>query len=389
MKMTEPGKLVRRTILLSLCLLLAACNRHKDDFVLEGTIAPEVGDTILVSGIDSRFTSIDTIICKDGSLKWSFTPDTTTTLVLSLADGRMHPVIADKGQHALIDIPQAGIGEITVTGDEYNRILQDFRRESAVDQLKKTTLARIDSLITTDPFSPVIPYLIYEYGVRIYHASPAELNELINRLSGSMQDDPFITELKSRFPKAEKRTVYLNDMMFIDTAHVSTNFSNFSRGMYKLVYVWASYDEQSLKKREIMKKTAQKYSIEEDIIFADISIDTNPARWLKALESDTADTAIENLTSFCDTKGWNSQLIEANHTNRIPTFLLLSPQDRLVHEYRDTVQIFNAVDSVLLEMWESAQKNKAKKTPTKKQKEIAARRKAEQEKRRNPKKLIF
>jgi len=373
--------------MLSLCLLLAACNRHKDDFVLEGTVAQEVGDTILVSGIDSRFARIDTIICRDGTLKWSFAPDTTTAIVLSLKDGRMHPVIAAKGQKALIDIPAEGTAQISVTGDDYNRVLQEFRRDSSEDQNMGSTFERMDSLIEADPFSPVLPYLIYEYGVCRYHASPSQLNTLISRLSGSMQDDPFISELKSRFPKGEKRTAYLNDIYLCDTAHTETNFSVYTRGAYKLVCIWASYDGQSIKGRNLIQDIARQYNDEDDIMFSDISIDTNLDRWFQIVESDTI--SIENLTSFCDTKGWNSMFIETTESTRLPVFILLSPQDRLIREYRNSVQICNAVDSVLLEAWKSNKDNPNYKSSAKKSKETIQKRMAELERRKAPRKLIY
>lgn len=378
MEMTGPGKLARITIMLSLCLLLVACNRHKDDFVLEGTVAPGVGDTILVTGIDSRFARIDTIVCKDGGLKWAFTPDTTTMVVLCLKDGRMQPILAEKSTKTLIDIPVAGTGEIEVTGSEYNRILQEFRRDSYSDQFQFQTLGRLDSLIGADPFSPILPYLLYEYGVNRYHASTSDLNKLINRMSGSIQDDPLITDLKSRFPKTDRKTAYFNDLLVTDTARAIVPFDNFAKGVYKLVCVWASYDAQSLKGRQTMKEIIEKYK-DDEIEFADISIDTNFDRWINTLqESDTIE-----MTSFCDMTGWNSTLIENTNTSKLPVFILLSPQNRMVRGYRNTVQIYNAIDSVMDEETKAGRNRKPdpkKKTSSKSVKT---------EKKKEPRKLIF
>lgn len=377
-------KPVKRTIILFLCLLCMACNRHKNDFVLEGTVAQGVGDTILVSGFDSRFARIDTIISKNGNLKWSFRPDTATTVILCMSDGRTHPVMAGKGEKAIIDIPLAGTGEISVSGSEYNRILQEFRRNSASDKFKFQTLERLDSLITTDPFSPVLPYLIYEYGVCKYHATAQELNKLIQRMSGSMQDDPFLSDLKSRFPKTDRRTLYLTDLTMLDTARTEVPFSNYYKGTYKLVCVWASYDGQSVEGRNGMKKYIEKYS-EDEIAFMDISIDTNIERWFRTLEeSDSID-----MESFCDTKGWNSTLIESANTSKLPVFLLVSPQNRVVKGYRNDVQIYHAVDSVLEEVAIANRNRKPEKKTDKNKKTAPGKSPGNTNKKPEPRKLIF
>ena len=84
-------------IIASLLLFLAvsSCGRQKGMFVLQGTVHDDT-DSILVVGLDNRFPYVDTISCRDGLFKWSFRPDTVTTLILILPDGRQYPVFAEK-----------------------------------------------------------------------------------------------------------------------------------------------------------------------------------------------------------------------------------------------------------------------------------------------------
>ena len=84
-------------IIASLLLFLAvsSCGRQKGMFVLQGTVHDGT-DSILVVGLDNRFPYVDTISCRDGLFKWSFRPDTVTTLILILPDGRQYPVFAEK-----------------------------------------------------------------------------------------------------------------------------------------------------------------------------------------------------------------------------------------------------------------------------------------------------
>ena len=100
--------------ILSLFLLLMASCGHKNMFILQGTAQQDI-DTILVTGLDSRFDRVDTIVCKDGKFLWKFRPDTVTALIMLLPDGRRHPVFAEKNVKAVMDIPSTA-GLFNVTG---------------------------------------------------------------------------------------------------------------------------------------------------------------------------------------------------------------------------------------------------------------------------------
>ena len=85
-------------------LLFASCNRNKGMFILHGTVEDGT-DSILVVGLDNRFQKADTIICRNGQFTWKFRPDTVTTLILFLPDGRHHPVFAEKNVESFMTIP--------------------------------------------------------------------------------------------------------------------------------------------------------------------------------------------------------------------------------------------------------------------------------------------
>ena len=130
-------------------LLSFSCGRHKDMFVLQGTV-PGNTDSILIVGLDSRFESVDTIFCHDGQFKWSFKPDTVTTLILVLQDGRRFPVFAEKDVVSTIVIP-ADSGLFSISGGYCNDSYQSFYLASQGDTAMEQTAARIDSFITRDP----------------------------------------------------------------------------------------------------------------------------------------------------------------------------------------------------------------------------------------------
>ena len=148
-------------------LLPVSCGRNKDRFILHGTVQDDT-DTILVVGLDSRFDKVDTIVCSEGRFKWSFRPDTVTTLMLILPDGRRHPVFAEKNVESTIIIP-ADTGLFYVNGGYCNDLYQSFYMESQDDTTLQQSIGRIDSIITLDPFLEAIPYMIFEHLVQKYH----------------------------------------------------------------------------------------------------------------------------------------------------------------------------------------------------------------------------
>ena len=146
-------------IITLLVLLTVSCGRNKGMFILHGTVLDGT-DSILVVGLDNRFENADTIFCTGGQFTWKFRPDTVTTLVLILPDGRHHPVFAEKNVESFITIP-ADTGLFSVSGGSCNDAYQSFYLASAADTTLDLITARIDSFITADPFSEVTPYLIY------------------------------------------------------------------------------------------------------------------------------------------------------------------------------------------------------------------------------------
>ena len=127
-------------ILILFLLLVSSCGR-KNMFILHGTVQTDT-DSILVTGFDSRFDRVDTISCKDGRFEWKLRPDTATTLLFVLPDGRRYPVFAQKGARSMMEIPHQP-DRISVTGGQYNDSYLAFSLAAAGDTAMEQTFARI------------------------------------------------------------------------------------------------------------------------------------------------------------------------------------------------------------------------------------------------------
>ena len=310
----------------ALLILSVSCGRNKGMFVLQGTVQDNT-DSILVVGLDSRFVDVDTIFCTNGQFKWSFRPDTATTLILMLPDGRRFPVFAQKDVQSTLLIPDRS-GLFNISGGEYNDSYQAFYLASIHDTLMEQTAARIDSFITRDPFSEVTPYLIYDCMVRKYHAGEKDIEALIKRMSGNMQDAPYLVSLKAEFEKTLPTNTYIDTYTVKDSAGYSYRLIDMGGTVnHMLICVWASWlGDEGLKARDTLSFFLDKYA-DRSLDVSDISIDVNPKLWKETISKDTV-----NWFSYIDPKGWESNIVKKTSLQTVPAFILLTGVKRVIYK---------------------------------------------------------
>ena len=328
-------------ILTLILLLSVSCGRNKGMFILHGTVQDGT-DSILVVGLDNRFEDADTIFCTNGQFTWKFRPDTVTTLVLILPDGRHHPVFAEKNVESFITVP-TDTALFSVSGGACNDAYQSFYMASTADTTLNQTVARIDSFITADPFSEVTPYLIYDRLVLRYHAPESTIEPLIKRMSGNMQDAPYIVSLKNEFNQDIPGNIYMDNVYVKDTLGSKYEFSKIGGASnHLLILVWASWMDRSVMElRDTLGYFLDKYN-ERFFTVTDVSIDVNSDLWKKAVASDTL-----NWISYNDPNGWESRLVRGSNLQTVPAFLLFTGTKRLVYKTTSIEDLDNELDKTL------------------------------------------
>ena len=329
-------------ILTLLILLTVSCGK-KGRFVLHGTVQQGI-DSILVVGFDSRFEDADTLFCPNGQFIWKYYPDTVTTLILVLPDGRTHPVFAEKDVESFITIP-ADTGLFSVSGGYCNDSYQSFYLASQKDTSMKQTIARIDSFITRDPFSDVTPFLIYDQMVRKYHAKENTIDALVKRMSGNMQDAPYLVYLKSNYNKAASNSNnYLDNYSLMDSTGHKRQFIDFGGvSNHLLVCVWASWmGQKGIAARDTMAFFKKKYA-DRYISFADISIDPNTEMWKEAIAYDTV-----SWPSYNDPAGWESRIVQSANLQTIPAYILFTGAKRVAYKTTSLEELDKELDRTLI-----------------------------------------
>ena len=342
-------------LLTFILLLSVSCGRNKGMFILHGTVL-DGSDSIIVVGFDDRYEDTDTLVCHNGEFTWKFRPDTVTTLILILPDGRYHPVFAQKDVESFITIP-ADTGLFSVSGGYCNDSYQSFYMASQEDTAMQQTVTRIDSFITRDPFSEVTPYIIYDRLVRHYHAKENIIEPLIKRMSGNMQDAPYLVSLKSEFSKQVSNNLYLDSYSVNDSSgHMHMFLDIGGTSNHLLVCVWASWmGKEGMEARDTLQYFLDKYR---DRYFnvTDISVDPNVVRWKKAIEKDTV-----SWLSYNDPNGWESGLIKTAKFQTIPAFVLFTGVKRIVFR-TESIQEMDEQLNTTLPKAQVKEDNKAKQT---------------------------
>lgn len=328
-------------ILILTLLLSLSCDRNKGLFILHGTVQDGI-DSILVVGLDNRYQEVDTIFCQNGQFTWKYSPDTVTTLILFLPDGRHHPVFAEKDVESFITIP-ADTALFNVSGGYCNDSFQSFYLASQGDSTMEQAAARIDSFITRDPFSEVTPYLIYDNMVLKYHAQESSIEPLITRMSGNMQDAPYIVSLKNEFNRDIPGNIYMDNLFVRDSTGYKNEFSKVGGVTnHVLVLIWASWmGNAGLELRDTLNYLLDKYS-ERYFNVADVSIDVNKDLWMDAISSDTV-----SWISYNDPLGWESRLVRGANLQTVPAFLLFTSSKRLIYKTTSIEDLDKELDKTL------------------------------------------
>ena len=302
-------------LLTVLPIFAAACSSgHDSTFTLDGTIDGMENDTILVTGMDFRFDRVDTIFVENGSFIYECELDTVTPLILIMPDGTREVVFADKGLDATFRRNFADSYAIVDGGDE-NREYQSFMEKAVRDTSREQIIGHIDSLIKSNPFSEVAPFLIYKYCTDEY-AEISASDSLIRNMSGDMKDNSLILNLLNEMPENRKATAF-GDIDLYDTAMTKTTVKDLFKTDNVLFYFWASWDLSYKSAIDSLKSIDKKFE-DRNLKIVGISLDTNSDRWKEAVAQDSLE-----WEQYTDRNGWNGKMISLLNLHQLPCYVLV------------------------------------------------------------------
>ncbi|MBR4996755.1 MAG: AhpC/TSA family protein [Bacteroidaceae bacterium] len=291
--------------------------------MLEGRVGKLPHDTLYIYGADALYERIDTVVAHDGEFCYTAKVDTVTPLWVLFPNKHREMVFADKGLSATLYGDTASAGHIHIEGGEQNALLRSFyNRIDSLDAHEVVAVA--DSFIRANPYSEVSIYLLREYFVQVPKPDNTKIKTLIGSMSGNLQDNNYIRQLQhtlNAYKPLTKNSVVANYNV-IDASGKNVSTADY-KDTYLLVTFWASWDEESRARQRELIALKEKYA-KHNFDILSISLDTERAAWMKAIEEDSLTWRQAN-----DFDGWSTSLVQRMQVVQLPSNMLLNPQRRV------------------------------------------------------------
>ena len=324
-------------------LLLCGCHSGQTRFTLKGDVPLAGGDTLLVYGYDEWFDRVDTVVARHGRFTFTFAPDTVTPLWVAFPNGHREMVFAEKGTVTTLSGDTAAEGRLTIAGGHQNALLAEFRA-----MLRDTVLTtgqyqhRVDTFITGHPYDEVSVFLLKETFVRTAEPQVSEIRGLMNKMSGNLQDNVTIIDLKNRTNglKTFASNAVLSNYHLKDTVGKELN-TNHHRDTCMLITFWASWNAESRRHQAEYRALADTFAGRPFVIMG-VSLDNDRETWLRAVREDSL-----TWTQGNGFQGWNLDMLRQLGVTRLPANVLLNPQRRVIFADLHGEDLYNRINQVV------------------------------------------
>lgn len=344
--------------IISVCLI--ACKKSLSQYTLSGKYGSG-GDTLYIFGLDYRHNRIDTLSTDEkGNFEYSIETDTVIPLTMVLPDGTMLPLYAEPEIKATFNNDEQNFG---IKGGNvqtlYDSIIDILSNISERSQLNDS----IDAFIKKHPLSEVNIHLLQKYFIETPDAKNSLINQRLEYLGGRLQDNDYLSFIKSKTNTKKSNTLRRAFPTFDYTIEDSTKITrNRYLGKYMLVTFWASWDSASLPHLRELR------SLESNLDTAyfrmlNISFDHDTATWHRTIVKDSI-----KGDNVCDTKAWDSSLANEIAIEKLPFSILVNTYQRIEKYDIGLSNIEEHIDSLIEIQKKKDKKKKESEKRTKKTK---------------------
>lgn len=310
-------------ILLSVYLLfcLDSC-RQSDKFELKGELEGITSGMMLVV-FDDPESKLDTIYPREGKFTYTFTPDTLNIFRLVNDSGETLPIFADKGWKVSI---KGSLAQPEIKGDGPNNEYQEFLQSISTLKDSAQVGRQAENFIKSHPASPASAYILHRYFSQSANLNTDLIARLAEPLTGKVKDCRVLNEVLQKLPeKGKKTSAYLN---YLSVKKRNGEYLSWSSSgtqeTYSLLNFWASWDKESLERKDSLYTLSGKFS-KNRLRIVNFSLDYDKEEWLKHTQKDT-----EQWIEVCDYKGWNNQILKQQNVQRLPFNILIDRNRRIL-----------------------------------------------------------
>lgn len=343
-------------------LLMAGCQGRRNAFTLKGDIATLGNDTVFICGNNEFFDHLEAVPVRHGRFRFTFRPDTVTPLWVLFPNGHYEFLFAEKHTETTLTGDSAAPGLLALSGGIQNDLLADFEA-----MLRDTMLLDIDiehkadTFIQRHPFDDASVRMLQKYFVDVPSPEAALIRSCIGKMSGNLQDNSYVSELRSRLGSFRTRGVgnVVANYNVNDSTRRRISTAQFEDSCL-LITFWASWDEESRERQREYRALADTFAGRAFTILS-VSLDTDREAWLKAVYEDSVPGTHANSLS-----SWNLELLRSLVVNDIPSNALLNPQRRVQaydlfgDELKDRIDKLLTEEEIKKKQQEEAEKERQK-----------------------------
>lgn len=333
-------------ILLLLILCLTGCRKNAETTIISGEIKGLGNDTIYLYGLEGLYERIDTIYVNDGKFSFAMEVDTVTSAMLLFNDQTEYPVFLDKNNEIKILGDADKLGFLNITGNAYNEELTAF--QTALQGLgtpsDKVLEEKAEEFIRQHNSSLVSIYLLDKYFIQNESPDFRKIKELLNGLTGTLQDRPYLEILSEYITRVEKVNTGKVAPFFNLTNEKGEKITRMGqfKDKYLLINFWASWSKDCDKTNAMLRKINSKYKKNKNFGLLGISLDIDKEAWKDAIKQDTL-----KWEQTCDFTGWNSEIVNQYAIQKLPANILVSPAGIIVARDIPTDSLSYKIEEVL------------------------------------------
>lgn len=316
-------------VLLVLIIGLLSCQKGDKEVSISGEIKGLQNDTIYLYGTNGVLARIDTIVAKDGKFDRTVEIDTIVAATLLLNNKVECPLFLNKGDKIKIQGNANNLNALNIQGNTFNEEFTAFQQAIAGlgKPSNKVLEDKAEEFIRQHQSSLVSIYLLNKYFVQKESPDFAKIKQLIETMTGILQDQPCIEQLTESVEQAEKVTTDKIAPFFSLPNAKGDNISRMAnfKDKYLLINFWASWCDDCTKTNTELRKINRTYKKNKDFALLGISLDIDKEAWKAAIKRDTL-----SWEQVCNFTGLNSEVAKQYAIQTLPTNILIAPSGRIL-----------------------------------------------------------
>lgn len=351
----------RYSILLLIILSLSGCKKTSDMASITGEIKGLGNDTIYMYGMEGLYDRIDTIYVEDDKFSHTAKVDTITPVTLLFKDQTEYPVFLNKGNKIKIEGRADNLTFLTIDGNTANEEFTAFQQslKGLGKPSQKALEEKAEAFIRQHHSSFVSVYLLDKYFVQKESPDFAKIKQLIEIMTGILQDRPYIEDLETYIGELDKADVgkyapYFN--LPNAKGEKLTRSSESFKEKYLLLNFWASWCDSCATSNEELRDINRIYKKDKKFSILGISLDIDKQSWKDAIKKDTL-----SWEQVCNFTGINSETMKQFAILKLPTNILLSPEGKILARDIKGDSLKKKLKEILAEEKKDQKKKKDKK----------------------------